>query len=61
MNTTASRPTETRAIGRVQPRRFSLGLLLADRADAQRRLDRYADHLLVHRINRELAGGKVGA
>lgn len=59
--TTVARPTENAAIGRIKPRPVTLGLLLADRATARQRLDRYADHLLRHRIVRALAGGKVGA
>jgi hypothetical protein len=55
------RPTENAAIGRIKPRPVTLGLLLLDRATARRRIDRYADHLLGHRIVRALAGGQVGA
>lgn len=59
MNTTAPRPTENRAVGRVMkagPRQYSVGLLLLDRAAARRRLDRYGDWLLGLRIQRTLAG-----
>lgn len=59
----ARRPTENQAIGNTTRTRpaWNIGLLLADRATARDRLDRYADHLLGHRIQRTLAGGKVGA
>lgn len=56
MSALVARPTENAAIGRIKARPLSLGLLLIDRADARKRLDRYADHLLGHRIHRALAG-----
>lgn len=58
MSALVARPTENTAIGRAMQHKpsFNIGLLLADRATARARLDRYGDWLLGHRINRALAG-----
>lgn len=61
MNTTAKRPTENRAVGRVRPRPLAaVDRLRALLAHAVRCHDHCGANLLRHAVTRALAGGKVG-
>jgi len=62
VNTTAPRPTENAAIGRLRPRPLgAIDRLRALLAHAVRRHDRNGANLLRHAVQRALASGQVGA